>query len=65
MSSAAPGAGGEPVVHIVDDDVLARESVALTLAREGYRTAIYADAESLLDGLDRLAPGCLDRKSVV
>lgn len=49
----------QPVVHIVDDDPEVRESVALMLERHGLRTAVYPDAQALLDALGTLAPGCL------
>lgn len=35
-------------VYVIDDDAAVRDSIALMLGLEGYRTALFADAEAFL-----------------
>ncbi|HET9577726.1 MAG TPA: response regulator [Usitatibacter sp.] len=46
-------------VFIIDDDAAVRDSLALRLGIEGYRTALFADAEAFLSAVDRGAGGCV------
>lgn len=46
-------------VFIVDDDASVRDSLALMLGLAGYRTAVFADAESFLDAWRGDWAGCL------
>jgi FixJ family two-component response regulator len=52
--SADPG-----TVHVVDDDVSWRASVARLLAAAGYRVVLYESAEQFLDTCELDAPGCV------
>jgi len=49
----------ELTVYIVDDDPSIRDALALRLGVEGYRTALFADAESFIRALDEDCAGCL------
>lgn len=49
----------EPVVLIVDDDAAVRDALALLLGLRGYRTLVFADAESFLRALQPHWHGCL------
>lgn len=49
----------EPSVFIVDDDASVRDSLGLLLGLRGYRTAIFADAESFLQALSPDWRGCI------
>jgi len=46
-------------VYIVDDDAAVRDSLALMLGLAGYRTALFADAESLLAAWRAEWAGCV------
>lgn len=46
-------------VFIIDDDAAVRDSLALRLGIEGYRTALFADAEAFLSAVARDAGGCV------
>jgi RNA polymerase sigma factor (sigma-70 family) len=46
-------------VFVVDDDASVRDSLALMLGLAGYRTALYADAESFLEAYRPDWAGCL------
>jgi len=46
-------------VFIVDDDPSVRDSLGLLLGLRGYRTAIFADAESFLQALSPHWRGCV------
>lgn len=46
-------------VYIVDDDASVRDSLALMLGLSGYRTALFADAESLLAAWRAEWAGCV------
>jgi RNA polymerase sigma factor (sigma-70 family) len=46
-------------VYIVDDDLSVRDSLSLMLGLAGYRVALYADAESLLDSWRQPWSGCV------
>ena len=35
-------------VFVIDDDAAVRDSIALMLGLEGYRTSVFADAEACL-----------------
>lgn len=48
-----------PVVHIVDDDQAARESLCALVASLGYTTRAYVAAEEFLHSLPMTDPGCL------
>jgi len=46
-------------VYVIDDDAAVRDSIALLLGIEGYRTALFADAESFLAGWRQGWAGCV------
>lgn len=46
-------------VYIVDDDAAVRDSLAMMLDLAGYRTALYADAETLLEAHSNTWAGCI------
>ncbi|MBI3917209.1 MAG: response regulator transcription factor [Betaproteobacteria bacterium] len=46
-------------VFIVDDDAAVRDALGLSLGVRGYRTAIFADAESFLRAYRREWRGCI------
>jgi len=48
-----------PTVHIVDDDLAMRDSLAFLLGAEGLATKVYDSASSLLASTQDLAPGCI------
>lgn len=50
---------GDLTVFIVEDDASVRDSLSLLLSLEGYRTAVYADAEALLDAWQPSHRGCV------
>jgi len=50
---------GEAIVHVVDDDEAARESLAFLLASAGMASRTYASAEIFLSTLAHLGPGCI------
>jgi FixJ family two-component response regulator len=47
------------VVHVVDDDDLARKGTARLLGAAGYEVRTYASAQEFLNGVDPNAPGCI------
>ena len=49
----------DATVFIVDDDPSVRDSLGLLLGLRGYRTAIFADAESFLQALSPHWRGCV------
>ena len=48
-----------PTVFIVDDDDAVRDSLALLLGLQGYRTQAYGAAEDFLDQIDEGIRGCM------
>ncbi len=46
-------------VHVIDDDAAVRDSIALMLGLEGYRTALFADAEAFLAAWREDWAGCV------
>ena len=46
-------------VYVVDDDASVRDSLAMMLGLAGYRTAAFADAESLLAAWQSAWAGCV------
>lgn len=46
-------------VYVVDDDPAVRDSLALMLGLEGYRVALFADAESFLRAFSDSWAGCV------
>lgn len=46
-------------VFVVDDDAAVRDSLALMLGLEGYRTAVFADAEAFLSAFQEDWSGCV------
>lgn len=48
-----------PTVYIVDDDAAVRDALGLSLGVRGYRTAIFADAESFLGACRPDWRGCI------
>ena len=49
----------EPQVFVIDDDQAVRDSLGLLLGLRGYRTAIFADAESFLHAYRPDWRGCV------
>jgi two-component system, LuxR family, response regulator FixJ len=49
----------EPLVHVIDDDEAARQSLEFLLDCAGYRVRSYASAVGFLDALPQLEPGCI------
>jgi two-component system response regulator FixJ len=49
----------EPVVHVIDDDRAARESLEFLLDCAGLRVKGYDSADSFLEALPRLEHGCI------
>lgn len=47
------------IVHVIDDDVSWRRSVARLLSATGYRVALHASAEAFLDTVNVDEPGCI------
>ncbi len=47
------------VVYVIDDDASVRDSLSLMLGLAGYRTAVYADAESFLAAWRDEWAGCV------
>jgi RNA polymerase sigma factor (sigma-70 family) len=46
-------------VFVVDDDASVRDSIALMLGLEGYRTSVFADAEAFLAAWNEDCAGCV------
>ena len=49
---------GGPIVHVVDDDDLARSGTARLLGAAGFEVRTYANAGDFLAAVDPDAPGC-------
>lgn len=49
----------EPCVYVLDDDPAVRDALSLLLGLRGYRSAFFADAESLLAAYQTDWSGCL------
>ena len=47
------------IVHVVDDDELARKGTARLLSAAGYEVRTYASAQEFLNAVDSNAPGCI------
>jgi len=50
---------GRLTVFVVDDDAAVRDSIALMLGLEGYRTSVFADAEAFLAAWKEDWAGCV------
>ncbi|HXZ67626.1 MAG TPA: response regulator FixJ [Alphaproteobacteria bacterium] len=48
-----------PTVHIVDDDLAMRDSLAFLLGAEGLVTTVYESAAALLANVQTLGSGCI------
>src|SRR5688572_11086263 len=46
-------------VFVIDDDASVRDSIALMLGLEGYRTSVFADAEAFLAAWNEEWAGCV------
>lgn len=46
-------------VFVIDDDASVRDSLALMLGLQGYRTSVYADAEAFLAAWNQDCAGCV------
>jgi RNA polymerase sigma factor (sigma-70 family) len=46
-------------VYVIDDDASVRDSIALMLGLEGYRTSVFADAEAFLAAWKKDWAGCV------
>ena len=46
-------------VYVIDDDAAVRDSIALMLGLEGFRTSVFADAEAFLAAWQRDWAGCV------
>ncbi len=49
----------EAVVHVVDDDLAVRQSLAFLLASDGLPVRLYETATSFLDQVEDLSTGCI------
>lgn len=49
----------EAVVHVVDDDLAVRRSLAFLFASDGLPVRLHESASAFLDGLEAMQPGCL------
>jgi len=56
MTEAPADAG---TVYVIEDDAAVRDSLALMLSLAGYRTALFADAESFLAAWREELAGCV------
>lgn len=56
---AEPAASRRLTVYVVDDDASVRDSIALMLGLSGHRVALFADAESFLEGHREDWAGCV------
>ena len=54
-----PDGGGQPIVHVVDDDPGVRGALALLLESNGLRVRCHPSAEAFLESYDAAEPGCL------
>jgi FixJ family two-component response regulator len=48
-----------PLIHVVDDDAAYRVALARLLEASGYRVALYASADQLLENPPAPEPGCI------
>ncbi|MDL9997393.1 response regulator [Variovorax sp. J22P240] len=48
-----------PLIHLIDDDLAVRESLALLIGTVGLRTHAWADPQAFLDGFDRSSIGAI------
>jgi two-component system response regulator FixJ len=55
----APATPDQRIVHVVDDDPLLREGVALTLGDHGFTVTDHGSGEAFLAATPDLAPGCV------
>ena len=49
----------DPVVYLIDDDASVRDALGGMLGYSGYRTRLFADAESFLEALEDDWVGCV------
>ena len=49
----------DPVVHLVDDDLAVRQSLAFLLTSAGFAVRTYESAARFLDALAAVQPGCV------
>lgn len=57
--SGTPSASDAGTVYVIEDDAAVRDSLALMLSLAGYRTALFADAESFLAAWHGELAGCV------
>ncbi len=50
---------GDPVVHVVDDDVAVRQSLSFLLASDGLPVLLHESAVAFLDAVKEAAGGCI------
>jgi len=48
-----------PLIHLIDDDLAVRESLALLIGTVGLRAQTWADPQAFLDGFDRSSIGAI------
>ena len=48
-----------PLIHLIDDDLAVRESLALLIGTVGLRTQDWADPQAFLEGFDRSSIGAI------
>ncbi|MGJ7510154.1 response regulator transcription factor [Variovorax sp. GT1P44] len=48
-----------PLIHLIDDDLAVRESLALLIGTVGLRTQAWADSQAFIDGFDRSSIGAI------
>ena len=48
-----------PLIHLIDDDLAVRESLALLIGTVGLRTQAWADPQAFIDGFDRGGIGAI------
>jgi FixJ family two-component response regulator len=48
-----------PLIHLIDDDLAVRESLALLIGTVGLRTQAWADPQAFIDGFDRSSIGAI------
>jgi FixJ family two-component response regulator len=58
-SLSDPGAGGEPVVLVIDDDIAIRETLGSLFRSVGLRVEAFGSAPELLQSQLPNAPSCL------
>ena len=49
----------DPIVHVIDDDDAARDSLAFLLETSGFPVQTYASAVAFLDQIADAEPGCI------